>query len=151
MDFKNITKALASHFEIANLEPDEDGLLQLDYDERVTVTALSPPESDALYLTASLMEMPSPTSQAFLERLLKMNFLLLDTRGAALSLDDDSRQVHLCICLPFALLDDASLPKVVGGFLETAILLQSELLAGEVAVSADGGSTKLQLSNMQRI
>jgi hypothetical protein len=151
MNFQSITNAIAAQFGLDNLEQDDDGLVQLEYNGGITLTLFSPAQSSAIYLAASLMELPTVTSPAFLERLLKMNFLLLDTRGAALSIDEDSRQVHLCLCLPFALIDETSLAGLVVGFLETASQLQSELMAGEAAVVAQGASRRTQAPTMQRI
>ncbi len=127
MDMNEAMVALADQLGLEPLSPDEDGLFQLEYDERLTLTAFSPTDSDALYLAASLIEVPDHADAVFFQRLLKLNFLLIDTRGAALSLDDEGRQVHLCLCMPFDLINPDRLSGMVSGFLETALQLQDQL------------------------
>lgn len=135
MNFLQAVAVLAAESQVSDLAPDADGLVQLEYDSAVTLTAFSPDGSEALYLAASLMELPQPVAPGFYERLLKMNFLLLDTRGATLSLDEEGRQVHLCLCVPFESLSEDALSRIVSGFLETALSLQSALGAVSHEVS----------------
>ena len=151
MDFQSITKAIAAQLGTGTLEQDDDGLVQLEYNGGITLTLFSPADSGALYLAASLLELPTVTSPAFLERLLQMNFLLFDTRGATLSIDEDGRQVHLCLCLPFALIDETSLSGLIVGFLETANELKTKLMAGDAEGNAQDVSEVTQTLAMQRI
>ncbi len=127
MDLKEAMATVEAQMGLQGMEPDEDGLYQLEYDDRLTLTVFSPPDSGALYLAASLMEVPVSADASFFQQLLKLNFLLLDTRGAALSLDDEGRQVHLCLSLPFDLIEPDRLLNLVSGFLETALELQTRL------------------------
>ena len=145
MNFQQAVAVLAAESQVSDLAPDVDGLVQLEYDSTIMLTAFSPDGSEALYLAASLMELPQPVDARFYERLLKMNFLLLDTRGATLSLDEEGRQVHLCLCVPFESLSDDALSRIISGFLETALSLQSAL-----AAAPTGGDEPLAAGDLSR-
>ena len=97
------------------------------------------------------MELPQPVDAGFYERLLKMNFLLLDTRGAALSLDEEGRQVHLCLCVPFDSLSDDALSRIVSGFLETALSLQSALSSIPKQAPDQPAGGRVPLFDLQRV
>ena len=143
MNFQQAIDVIATHTQISDLAPDADGLVQLQFDESLTLTAFSPADSEALYLAASLLEVPEVERAAFYERLLQLNFLLMETRGATLSLDEQARQVHLCLCLPFETLDEVSLGHVLSGFLDTAIRLQAELVTVDGSAPTPSGMSPL--------
>lgn len=137
MNFQEAVAILAAESQ-QDLSPDADGLVQLECESDMTLTAFSPDGSQALYLTVSVMELPQPVDPAIYERMLKMNFLLMDTRGAALSLDEEGQQVHLCLCLPLEWLNAEALSGAVSGLIETASRVQAEL---HTSTSSAAGQT----------
>jgi hypothetical protein len=151
MEFQKALECLSTQIGIERWEPDEDGLYQLDYDERLTLTAFSPPESAALYLVSSLIAVPEHVPASFFQRLLQMNFMLLDTRGAALGIDDEGRQVHLGLSVPLALVDENKLPDLFSGFLETSLEIQAQLRGETSAGESELSASHSGLLNFQRV
>lgn len=118
---------LASLIGVDQLELDEGGMCNLEYQGQINLSLIVPPGSGALYLSAAIGPVPPGDRTAFFERLLKLNFLLLDTNGAALALDDDAREAHLCYALDLAHFSEEAFPQLVGRMLETAQRLHDEL------------------------
>lgn len=109
------------------LELDADGMCTLEYRGEVSLTLIAPQGSGALYLSAALGQPPAGDRLAFYERLLQLNFLVLDTHGATLALDDQAREVHLCYALDLEHFDEERFAGLVGNMLEQAARLKSEI------------------------
>lgn len=151
MNIEQATQLLASHMGIFSWEPDEDGLYQIEYDTRLALSVFSPPDSGALYFASSLIDIDDQAPIEFFRRLLQMNFLLLQTRGASLSIDDEGRQVHLCLSLPFDLLDERKLPDLMSGFIETSLEVQARLLDERAGARALGDEVDPFVLHQQRV
>jgi hypothetical protein len=120
-------RRLAALIGIDSLALDEEGMCNLEYQGKVNLTLIVPRGSGALYLSASLGPVPAGDRAAFYERLLKLNFLVLDTNGATLALDDEAREVHLCYALNLDHFNEEGFPPLVGNLLERALRMQSEI------------------------
>jgi hypothetical protein len=112
---------------IPALELDADGMCTLEYRGEVSLTLIAPQGSGALYLSAALGLPPAGDRLAFYERLLQLNFLLLETHGATLALDDQAHEVHLCYALDLEHYDEERFAGLVGNMLERAARLKSEI------------------------
>lgn len=138
-------KRLAALIGVDSIALDEGDMCTLDYQDQVSLTLIAPEGSGTLYLSACLGPVPAGDRTAFFERLLKMNFLLVDTNGAALSLDDAGREVHLCYALDLAHFDEEAFPNLVGKMMETALRLRKEKLISKMEGLAGVGHDGLRL------
>ena len=109
------------------LQLDADDMCPLEYQGQVSLTLIAPRGSGAIYLSAALGSPPAGERREFYERLLQLNFLLLDTHGAALALDDQAREVHLCYTLDLEHFDQERFAGLVGNMLERALQLKEEI------------------------
>ena len=126
-------KRLASLIGASEVVLDDGGMCHLEYQGQVSLTLIAPRGSGALYMSASLGPVPAGDRATIYERLLKLNFLLLDTNGATLALDDDAREVHLCYALNLDHFDEDRFPPMVGNMLERALSLKEEIQGGAQA------------------
>ena len=127
-----LSEALAILGDLTGGQPlafDENGLCGLTHQDGFVVTLMTAPESDILLLSAQLVEVPDDGREAFFAWLLRLNFLGLDTGGAALSVDEEERHVYLSHSVPLARVDAQALVTVVGNFIEVAAGLRTRILA----------------------
>lgn len=116
---------------------DDEGLCVLAHDDGFGVTLLRTQGSDILLLSAQLIEVPQDGREALFAWLLRLNFLGLDTGGAALSLDEEERHVYLCHGAPLSRLDAPGLVTLIGNFIDAAASVRQRLLGEAPAVAAD--------------
>ena len=79
-----------------------------------------PAAGDRVYWIAPLGQHRGAQDSAISERLLTAGFLALDTRGAQLSIDPQTREIVLWISLPLAELAPATVEKVTVNFADLA-------------------------------
>ncbi len=120
---------LAELIGLSSLEFDDSGMCMLQWKDDLILSLIAPRGSGAVYFSAGLGPVPPGDREAFFERLLRMNFLLLDTNGAALSLDDESREVHLTYVLDLSHFSPETFPDLVANLLRTADRLKSAMHA----------------------
>ena len=118
---------LAALMGVASLALDEGGMCTLVYQDAVSLTIIAPERTGTLYLSVAILPVPAGDRQAFYERLLQLNFLLVDTNGATLSLDDDAKEVHLCFAMNLEHFDEEAFPALVGNLVQAASRLRMEL------------------------
>lgn len=135
-----LSEALAILGELTGsaLEFDENGLCGLSHQDGFVITLMTAPGSDILLLSAQLTELPESDRERLLAWLLRLNFLGLDTGGAALSIDEEERHVYLSHGVPLARVDAPSLVTVVGNFIEVAAGLRVRILDERGQSSAAG-------------
>jgi len=108
---------------------DENGLCGLTHQDGFVVTLMTAPDSRILLLSAQLVEVPDDDRESFFAWLLRLNFLGLDTGGAALSIDEEERHVYLSHGVSLARVDAEALVTVVGNFIEVAAGLRARILS----------------------
>jgi hypothetical protein len=127
MEFTEALHCIAAEIGIGSPVPDNDGIVQLDYDGRLALTMFIVGSPPVMCLSASLSELPAEAGVSLFRELLKKNFLLLDTRGGALSIDDEAGQVHFCQHVSMEAIVPDQLLKAFASFIETGLTLQDEL------------------------
>lgn len=127
---------LAAEIGLESLALDEQGCCSLDHSDGFVFTLMAPDGGDLVHLNSRLLDVPALGKQAFYSRLLRLNFLLLETSGATLSIDEDEEGVYLCLALVRAPLSAQHLLRVIANFLVGSGRLRARLLA-----SGDDGST----------
>ena len=127
-------QALADLIGLPDLKLDESGMCTLQWNDDVLLSLIVPQGAGAVYFSVSLGPVPPGDREAFFERLLRKNFLLLDTDGATLALDDESREVHLTYALDLNHFSPETFPDLVGNLLQTAERVKSEVHAAGTPV-----------------
>jgi Tir chaperone protein (CesT) family len=123
---------------------DEDGLCVLSHEDGFAITLMTAPGADILLLSAQLMEVPEVGRESLFAWLLRLNFLGLDTGGAALSIDEEERHVYLCHSVPLARVDAQTLVGIIGNFLDVSAVVRQRLLTqADSAASTDGSASTL--------
>jgi hypothetical protein len=121
------------------LSLDEHGCCSFDHSDGFVFTLMAPDGGDLVHLSSRLLDVPASDRQGFYSRLLKLNFLLLETAGASLSIDEDEEGVYLCLALVRASLSAEHLLRVIANFLASSGRLRARLLdSGD-----DGGASGL--------
>ena len=120
-----------------SLALDEAGMCSLSHQDGLVTMLIADPTSDMLLLSAQLFELPSENREALLSGLLRLNFLGMDTGGAALAIDEEERHVYLCHNVPLQRVDDKALVAIIGNFIDTAANLRKRLLAQGITQDAD--------------
>jgi hypothetical protein len=108
---------------------DEQGLCALEHGDGFVFTLIAPDGGELVHLSSRLMDVPAQGREAFLARLLRMNFLLMETSGATLSIDEEEQGVFLCLALLRAQLSADRLLVIIGNFLASSSQLRQRLLA----------------------
>jgi hypothetical protein len=106
---------------------DRSGICVFKFKDKIEFLLLAPPASESIYMAATLCEVVEDTKAELYEKVLKMNFLLMETAGASLALNDQSRSIVLCYERPRASFSSGKFPEVVSSFLATAERLQQQL------------------------
>lgn len=120
---------------------DEAGMCSLSHQDGFVTMLIAEPESGMLLLSAQLLELPPSGREALLAKLLRLNFLGMETGGAALAIDEDERHVYLCHSVPLQRVDAKALVAVIGNFIDVAAGLRPQLLSGPgAAPPAPSGS-----------
>ena len=127
---------LSAETGLGALSLDEQGCCSLDHSDGFVFTLMAPDGGDLVHLSSRLLDVPASGRQAFYSRLLRLNFLLLETSGASLSIDEDEEGVYLCLALVRATLSAQHLLRVIANFLASSGRLRARLLD-----SGDEGST----------
>jgi len=136
-----LSEALAILGELTGGDPlafDEDGLCGLTHQDGFVVTLMTALGSDILLLSAQLTYVPEADRETLFAWLLRLNFLGLETGGAALSIDEEERHVYLSHGVPLARVDAPSLVTVIGNFIEVAAGLRIRII-GESEQGATAG------------
>jgi hypothetical protein len=119
---------------------DDNGLCVLAHQDGFAITLMSTASSDMLLLSAQLIAVPDADREALFAWLLRLNFLGLDTGGAALSIDEEERHVYLCHNVALGRVDAPNLVTVLGNFIEVAAGLRTRLLQDEPSAPTGSGT-----------
>ncbi len=92
----NLLAALAQELGLEGLEFDEDGMCMLQGENGMSLALLAQDTARSMTLAASIYPVQDATRAALCEKLLKMNFLLLETQGSTLSIDEEGQEVVVC-------------------------------------------------------
>ena len=112
---------------IEDLRLDDHRLCSLQYRDDVEIVIELPEQSPTVYFYAPMMPVPQQERETLFTRLLKLNFLCLETRGATLAIDEKNSRIILCYGHPVELLDFLAFENLTGNFAETARTLKTEL------------------------
>jgi len=125
------------------IELDEQGLCQFQHQSGFTVTLIWQGDAvNAFTLSSDVLQVPSPDQRASLySRLLRLNFLLIETAGSTLAVDEDERYVFLCRELSLNGLDEMQFLERVAGFMIQAAEIRAELGGGD-ALGSDGDTAR---------
>jgi len=113
-----------------SLALDEAGMCSLSHQDGFVTMLIAEPASGMLLLSAQLLELPASGREAMLAMLLRLNFLGIETGGAAFAIDEDERHIYLCHSVPLQRVDPRALVAVIGNFIDTAAGLRQQLVLG---------------------
>ena len=133
--------ALGSLFGAEQISLDEDGLCQFQHESGFSVTLIwQGDEVRAFTLSSDVAEVPAKEDRLDLyARLLRLNFLLIETGGATLAVDEDEKIVFLCRELPVSGLDEEQFVAAVAYFMVQSAEMRS-LLGSDPKPSPSEGS-----------
>lgn len=130
--------ALAHELDLEALEFDEDNMCMLHGEAGMSLALLLDESDQSLSLAARIISIPDTDRAALCEKLLKMNFLLLETRGNTLSIDEEGREVVVCRQLALAGSHPAEFVQQVLNFLLLSSDLREQLTPVPGATEAKG-------------
>lgn len=113
---------------LADLQLDERGLIGLQVDAALEIEIEVPLEQDLVYLRSTLMPIPAQDRESVYAWLLKRNFLLQDSGGAAFAIDADRAQLALSLCQPIGRLDALDFANLLRGFINISLRCQAQLI-----------------------
>ncbi len=111
-----------------SLALDDAGMCSLSHQDGFVTMLIAEPSGEMLLLSAQLFELPADNREALLSHLLRMNFLGMDTGGAALAIDEEEQHAYFCHSVPLQRVDANALVAVIGNFIDTAAGLRRRLL-----------------------
>jgi hypothetical protein len=125
---------------------DDNGVCALEYGEgREAVVEVN---DDDLTIYLPLTPVPDTGREALFERALGMNLLGIATRGCALGYDQREGMLVLSHTLPVSALDAQGFQNVLGGILEVAGDLSSEL-DGQPVLTAEGAAVDADVNEAE--
>ena len=92
----DLLAALAQELGLEGLEFDDDGMCMLQGENGMSLALLAQDSGQSMTLAAGIYPLQDATRVALCEKLLKMNFLLLETQGSTLSIDEEGQEVVVC-------------------------------------------------------
>ncbi len=136
---QELLASLSSLFGAEALVLDEDGLCHLQHETGFTVTLVwQGEEAGAFTISSDVAEIPAHAErQSLYARLLRLNFLLIETGGATLCIDEDERFAFLCRELPVASMNDLGFIDAVTDFMVQAAQIRGQL---QQTSTAEGSS-----------
>jgi len=120
--------ALAQALELDGLAFDEDDMCMLQGENGMSLALLKQEGDQALTLAASIYPLQDATRAALCEKLLKMNFLLLETQGSTLSIDEEGQEVVVCRQLALPGLEPEAFVDQILDFLLLSSRLREQLM-----------------------
>ncbi len=142
--YANLLPALAKELNLEGLEFDEDDMCMLQGENGMTLALLRHESGESLTLAASIYPLQDATRAALCEKLMKMNFLLLETQGSTLSIDEEGHEVVVCRQLVLSGLDPEGFIDQILNFLLLSSHLREQLmdlqLPAREAQLRDGGN-----------
>jgi len=123
-------RELAVEREAEGLELDESGICEFNYKDQIPLMVMCPASSDTLYLASGIIDAPPEERRlALYEKLLQMNFLLLDTNGTAFSVDESTGRIVLCYSRSLEGMHHKDFGKIVTNFLAVSEKLKQQIAA----------------------
>lgn len=131
--------ALAHELGLEVLEFDEDNMCMLQGQESMSLALLMHESGQSLSLAAGIYPIHDTHRTALYQKLLKMNFLLLETQGNTLSIDEEGQEVVVCRQLELAALKPPEFIQQLLTFLISCSHLRDHLMATSL-VQPDGAA-----------
>lgn len=119
------------------LELDEQGCCALEHGDGYVFTLIAPEGGQLVHLSSRLMDVPVTGREGFFARLLRLNFLQMETSGATLSIDEEGEGVYLCYSLLRDGLQSERLLTIVANFLSSSSRLSTQLHADDTGPGQD--------------
>ncbi len=137
---KRFVEILAEDLDAEGLAFDADGFISLDFKDRFVFSLVCPDGSPILYLNSDIAAVPNGARLPFIECALKLNYLLLESRGGALGLNEDGDRISYTYGIVLDRIEEEDLIAVLDRFLESSLHLQ-EQLSQAAREMMDGGET----------
>lgn len=132
---------LAQELGLDDLALDEDGMCMLQGENAMSLALLAHASGESMTLAASIYPVQDATRAALCEKLLKMNFLLLETQGSTLSIDEEGQEVVVCRQLSISGQAPDDFVQAVLDFLLVSGQLREQLMA--LPLASSGSSDRL--------
>ena len=134
--------ALSQEMGVPALQLDEQGCCALEHGDGFVFTLIAPVGGQLVHLSSRLMDVPAAGREAFFARLLRLNFLHMETSGGTLSIDEEGQGVYLCYSLLRDGLQGDRLLTVVANFLATSSRLHAQLGGAEPGPGSDPAAAR---------
>lgn len=112
-------------------------------------------DAQQVLVTTCIADLPEENREAMYLQLLKGQYFFKETRGATLSVDEESHFVTLQLVRHLTLLTPQNFPVLVENFLQTALVWRDRLAGGEVSAgsvpTADEAFDANAMFNMLRV
>ena len=113
---------------VSGLRLDDSGLCGLSYSDDLEVVLECPEGSPVLYLYAPLVSLPDRDAEELFRKILKANFLGLETGGASFAIHDRYNSIMLCHREVIDRMEDNyALEKLLSNFIAMASQWQKKL------------------------
>ena len=128
----DLLSALAQALNLEGLAFDEDDMCMLQGENGMSLALLAQASAQSMTLAASIYPLHDATRSALCEKLMKMNFLLLETQGSTLSIDEEGQEVVVCRQLALPGLAPEDFVDGVLDFLLLSSRLREQLMALQI-------------------
>lgn len=138
----NWLDALGRKYALGTLALDDAGVCVLSYGSTFDIIIQAISGDDTVLIEIPLMAVPGVGREAFFRRVLTLNHRGEATRGASLSLNEQSQTVMLGWLAPIAQLDELAFEQLIGNLIDCAESVRPLLdqVAPPIAASAAQGA-----------
>ena len=128
--FNNILKDLGKSVGLPDLQPSNDGLCSLRFDDKVTIDLECNDETGALIFSCIVGTLLPHQAEAFYPQLLEANLLWGGTGGATLGVDPATLSAFLCYQEKIEGMEFLRFQELLKGFSDTALFWNQRLQQG---------------------
>jgi len=127
LEINELLGSLAESMGVSHLKLGENHMCIFQYKESLDFLIMVPPMGESVYLAATICKINPESKGELYERVLTMNFLLMETRGTTFAIDQESMSIVICYERSLKSLTRETFPDLVGNFLITAEELKQKL------------------------
>ena len=148
MVFSELIAGFGAKFNVDDLSPDAEGVVEVSFDDFVVSFHCAPMDTRVM-MVAELGEVPPDGKEFIQSQLLEANYLFLKTSGATLSLNPENGCVTLCRSEPLDWLDVERFTQLVEGFVNDLSVWKG-LLNGYGAIDGEVGRIRQERALEER-
>jgi hypothetical protein len=116
----NLLQELGSKIGMEQLSLNNKGICEFKYQDSFDFIIEVPENSSTIFFYSPLIQVSEYGSEKLFLKVLKLNFLCLETNGATFAYDGDKGYINLCYRHSIEHLDSLTFENIVGNFLDVA-------------------------------